>query len=180
MSRSLRDALLQSGLKPTETSRPKSKKKPRKKKHRSGSSEAAGTDGEVDLARAYAMRAREDARERAQAQREAQRKAQEKKERRRRLRELLDGKNLIREDADQLRHYEFHGKIRRVHVTGEQLRALNGGDLAVVQSGGRFMLVDGDIARKAAQIEPGCLALLVHPNADPSSSDEGIPDDLVW
>lgn len=139
----------------------------------------ANGEQDVDLAKAYALRAHSEAQEREQARLEAERKKREKQERHRKLRELLDRKSLDRDDADKLRHYEFHGKIRRVHVTGEQLAALNAGDLAVLQSGSRFILVEAAVAREAAAIEPVCVALLVDPDQD-DGTDDGVPDDLIW
>lgn len=179
MANSLRDALLKSGVKPKPPrgkDKRASSRKPKGKKH---PCESTSTE-DLDLAKAYAMRARSEAMERDQARKEAERKKREKQEKRRKLRVLLDGKTQDRDDADTVRHYEFHSKIRRVHVTAEQLVALNAGDLAVLQSGGRFVLVDAAIARQAAEIEPGCLALLVDPEQSVESADDGVPDDLVW
>lgn len=179
MSNSLRDALLKSGLSKPKVAASKNVRGASRKAKAKRPLRESGTGQDVDLAKAYALRARSEAQEREQNRREAERKKREKQERRRKLRELLDGKSLDREDADKLRHYEFHGKIRRVHVTEEQLAALNAGKLAVLQSGGRFILVDADIARQAAVIEPGCLALLVDPEHD-NVADDGVPDDLNW
>ena len=37
------------------------------------------------------------------------------------------------DEADHVRHFEYGGKIKRVHVTAAQLKALNAGELGVVQ-----------------------------------------------
>lgn len=172
MSNSLRDALLKSGLaKPGKAQTGRNSGTGKRRSGRPPAPPRQASDEEIDLARAYALRARTEKREREQARLEAERKAREKKARRQRLQALLDGKSLLREDADQLRHYEFHGKIRRVHVTGEQLEALNAGTLGVVQSGGRFLLVEAAVARQAAGIEPGCVALLIDPDAPERGDD---------
>lgn len=177
MSGSLRDELLKNGFKATAAPRRKrgsGRTSPGAKPH-----EGTQNDEGMDLARAFALRAREEAAEREQARREAERKKREKQERQRKLRQLLDGQSLNRDDADLVRHYEFHGKIRRVHVTSEQLVAINAGELGVVQSGGRALVVTAEVARRAADIEPGVLALLVDPDAA-DDTDDGVPDDLVW
>lgn len=175
MGNSLRDALLRSGVqapKPAKTQPPRATGSGKRR-------QPPRADVDIDLARAWALRARSEAAARQRAQAEAERKAREKKARRQRLRELLEDAALDRPDADAVRHYEFHGKIRRVHVTRDQLAALNAGELGVVQSGGRFLLVQRDIARRAADIEPGCVALLVDPDAPPAADDD-VPDDLTW
>jgi uncharacterized protein YaiL (DUF2058 family) len=134
--------------------------------------------GEPDLAQAFAMRAKLERAEHDAAEREAREKAARKKEIKRKLQELLGGKALNREDADQPRNFEFAGKIRRLYVTADQLRQLNSGDLGILMHAGRALLVSRDIAQQAQAISPEAVALLVDPNAP--AVDDGVPDDLVW
>lgn len=170
VSESLRDQLLKAGFKPA--TKPKSKR-PHKP--------AAGNphdNGEPDLARAFALRAKAERAEREAAERMAREQAAAKKERKRKLQQLLDGKTLNRADAEQPRNFEYAGKIRRVHVSGEQLAQLNAGELGVVMHGGRALLVTRETALQAQAIAPEALALLVDPDAP--VSDDGVPDDLMW
>ena len=51
---------------------------------------------------------------------------------------MLEGKALNLADAEHVRHFEYGGKIKRVHVTPEQLAALNRGELGVLQQDGRY------------------------------------------
>jgi uncharacterized protein YaiL (DUF2058 family) len=132
---------------------------------------------EHDLARAYALRARQEKEERERAQREAERIAREKKERKQKLASLLEGKALNAADADLPRHFPHGDKIRRVYCTADQLARLNRGELAVVQLAGRYLLVDVEVARQAQAIQPECLVLLCDPNAP---ADDDVPADLVW
>src|SRR5699024_9208522 len=96
--------------------------------------------GEMDLARAYAIRAQTEARERKQAKAEAEAEARARRERKQRLQKLLQGKALNKNDAEHARHFEYGGKIRRVYVDAEQLRRINAGELGVVQHGGRYLV----------------------------------------
>jgi uncharacterized protein YaiL (DUF2058 family) len=134
--------------------------------------------GEPDLARAFALRAKAERAEREAAEREAREKAAANKERKRKLQELLVGKPLNRDDAEQVRNFEFAGKIRRIYVTREQLARLNGGELGVVMHGGRALLVSRDVALQAQAIAAEVVALLVDP--DLPAADDGVPDDLIW
>ena len=172
MSDSLRDQLLKAGFKPSPSAKPKQhvRHKPEPRKPRE--------PAEPDLARAFALRARADRAEREAAEREAREKAAAKKERKRKLQALLAGKALNRDDAEQVRNFEFAGKIRRVYVTPEQLRQINAGDLGVVMHGGRALIVARDIALEVQAIAPEAIALLVDPNTP--AEDDGVPDDLVW
>jgi uncharacterized protein YaiL (DUF2058 family) len=172
MSESLRDQLLKAGFKPSPSAQPNkhARHKPEPRKPRE--------PGEPDLAKAFALRAKADRAEREAAEREAREKAAAKKERKRKLQELLGGKALNRDDAEQVRNFEFAGKIRRVYVTPEQLRQLNAGDLGVVMHNGRALIVARDIALEVQALAPDVVALLVNPNAP--VADDGVPDDLMW
>lgn len=132
---------------------------------------------EIDLARAYALRAKAEREEKERLAREAAEKARLKAERKRRVAALLEGAALNRPDAEHPRHFEYGGKIRRVYVDEAQLAALNRGELGVVQHQGRFLVVTRALALEVHAIEPALLALLVDPDA-PGSDD--VPPDLVW
>ncbi|HEX6612883.1 MAG TPA: DUF2058 family protein [Rhodanobacteraceae bacterium] len=185
MSDSLREQLLKAGFAPIRADKPR-KPDAHKSGRRGDQSPAAHapkkkSSNDFDLARAYAIRAQAEKAEREQAEREAQRQAQERRERKRRLHELLNGSaQAIPADAEHVRHFEHSGKIRRIHVSADQLAAVNKGELGVVVQGGRFILVARDIALKAGEIAPDAIALLVDPNALPAEADDGVPDDLMW
>lgn len=183
MADSLRDQLLKSGLvKP----KPKTDNKKRgggpRKGRGSRDQASAGRptrkDGEIDLAKAYALRARDEAEERRRAKQEAEEQARLRKELKRKLREALDGHMLNKPDAELMRHFEYGGKIRRVHVDAGQMQAINEGQLGVIQQGGRYFIVTRERAELVRGFAPDHVALLVDPDA--AEADDGVPDDLVW
>jgi uncharacterized protein len=198
MSDSLRDQLLKSGLvqklkseaKPTPRPAPKPPTRPGNvvarpqarpqarptPKPQHPAPRATGVD-EADLARAYALRARQEREERERQQREAERAAREKKERKQKLAALLDGKALNSAEADLPRHFPHGNKIRRVYCTADQLARLNRGELAIVQLAGRYLIVEQTIAVQARAIQEEALVLLCDPNAPP---EDDVPADLVW
>jgi uncharacterized protein YaiL (DUF2058 family) len=180
MSESLRDQLLKSGLgkKLKEEAKPAQKPVRHPPVNRPGPAPVTQSKKEdVDLARAYAIRARTEREERERAQRDAERIAREKKERKAKLASLLDGKSLNNADADVPRHFPHGNKIRRVYCTPDQLVQVNRGDLGVVQLAGRYLLVSRDVASQAQSIQPEALVLLCDPNAP---LDDDVPADLVW
>lgn len=136
-------------------------------------------DGEMDLARAYAMRAQTEASERRKAEAEAAEQARLRKEKKRKVEELLKGKALNLAEADHVRHFPYGEKIRRVHVDEKQLTAINAGELGIVQQGGRYLVVEKAVIDALRDVAPEFIALLVDPNA-PNASDDGVPDDLMW
>lgn len=186
MADSLRDQLLKSGIvkqvreeqrakSPPQSPRggrpPQGKGKPRAPQSRRD-------QGEMDLAKAYAIRAQAEATERKRAEQEAAEQARLRRERKARIQKLLEGQALNKAEADQVRHFEYGGKIRRVHVDADQLAALNQGQLGIVQQNGRYLVVAQAIAEQVREIDPQQLALLVDPQA--AGADDGVPDDLMW
>lgn len=202
MSDSLKDQLLSLGFKaaPREESR---KPKPPQGRPAHGRSHGTQQDararqgqpssgkgkphpkGEIDLAKAFAIRAQKEKDERIAAERQRQVEAQQRREAKARLTELLNRVRRNDDAAEIARHFEYGGKIRRIHVTPDQLKALNAGELAVVQMAGRYHLVSVADAQEAERILAGSLALCVDPNAAPEDDVYAdpkfqVPDDLVW
>ena len=143
------------------------------------------TQEEIDLGKAYALRAETEKRERIAAEAAKQEAARVRREAKARLDAFLVGKPLNDAAAEHARHFPYGGKIKRVHVTAEQLKALNAGELGVVQSSGRYLLVTSDVLAEAKAIFPEAVALEVDPNAPPGSDEYAdpkyqVPDDLVW
>jgi uncharacterized protein YaiL (DUF2058 family) len=142
------------------------------------------TREDIDLAKAYAIRAQREKEERIEAERLKQEEARKRREAKARLAELVKDKGLNDPEADIARHFEYGGKIKRIHVNAAQLRALNAGELGVVQIDGRYLLVDAALLAQAEAIFAPAIALKVDPDAttdDPYADPQyQVPDDLVW
>lgn len=200
MSDTLRDQLLGLGFKAA----PKPEKKPQGKPprrdgqptgHKQGGKPApkAGQGrpahkpkgGEMDLAKAYAIRAQTEKDERIEAERQKQEAARLRREARAKLAEFLAGKELNDAAAEIARHFEYGGKIKRIYVNAGQLTALNAGQLGVIQHNGRYLLVDAATLAAAEAIFADAVALKIDPDApatdDPYADPQyQVPDDLVW
>lgn len=150
-----------------------------------GSSHKPRTREDIDLAKAYAIRAQREKDERIAAEQARQEEARIRREARTRLGELIKDKSLNAADADIARHFPYGGKIKRVYVTAVQLKALNAGELGVLQMDGRYVLVEAGLMAQAEAIFPPAIALRVDPDApaqdDPYADPQyQVPDDLVW
>ncbi|UYC13834.1 DUF2058 family protein [Xanthomonas sp. CFBP 8445] len=140
---------------------------------------------DIDLAKAYAIRAQREKDERIEAERQKQEEARLRREARAKLDALLKDQALNQAEADIARHFPYGGKIKRIYVTADQLKALNAGELGVLQQNGRYLLVNAALLDQAEAIFPAAVALRVDPNApveeDPYADPKyQIPDDLVW
>ena len=209
MSDSLRDQLLGLGFKPA----PKPERKPEARKPDArrpgprppgkgaapaprtgpggkprpsqGQSRKPRSQEEIDLAKAYAIRAQREKDERIEAERVKQEEARLRREAKAKLEAFLKDKALNDAEADIARHFPYGGKIKRIYVNAEQLKALNAGELGVVQQKGRYLLVTSDVLAEAEAIFAAAVALKVDPNAtaeeDPYADPKyQVPDDLVW
>ena len=131
------------------------------------------------------IRAQREKDERIEAERQKQEEARRRREAKAKLLAFLAGKALNAAEADHVRHFEYGGKIKRIHVTAAQLKALNAGELGVVQQDGRYLLVDAATLAEAGAIFAPAVALKVDPHA-PAADDPyadpryQVPDDLVW
>lgn len=193
MSDSLRDQLLGLGFK----SSPKPEKARDRPRHAAGKGAGGARPGkagkapkpakaaEMDLAKAYAIRARREKEDRAAEERRKQEEARRRREAKAALASLVAGKAQNVADAEIARHFPYGGKIKRIYVTSEQLQRLNAGELGVVQLDGRYLLVDAATLAQAEAVFPPAVALKVDPDApagdDPYSDPRyQVPDDLVW
>jgi uncharacterized protein YaiL (DUF2058 family) len=195
MTDSLRDQLLGLGFKPAPKPERKPAPKPSVGKHQQARkphphphakpAPQRKTREDIDLGKAYALRAQREKDERIEAERKKQEEARQRREAKAKLAELLQGQALNAADAEIARHFSYGGKIKRIYVTEAQLRALNAGELGVVQLDGRYLLVTAAALTQAEAIFPPAVALKVDPNAptedDPYADPKyQVPDDLVW
>ena len=140
---------------------------------------------DIDLAKAYAIRAQREKDERIAAEAAKQEEARKRREARAKLAELVKDKALNDAAAEIARHFPYGGKIKRIYVNEAQLKQLNAGELGVLQMDGRYLLVTADLLAQAETIFAPAVALKVDPNApaedDPYADPKyQVPDDLVW
>ena len=140
---------------------------------------------DIDLAKAYAIRAQREKDERIAAEAAKQEEARKRREARAKLAELVKDKALNDAAAEIARHFPYGGKIKRIYVNEAQLKQLNAGELGVLQMDGRYLLVTAELLAQAEAIFAPAVALKVDPNApaaeDPYADPQyQVPDDLVW
>ena len=151
----------------------------------SGKPATPRTREDIDLAKAYAIRAQREKDERIEAERLRQEEARVRREAKARLADLVKDKALNDPAAEIARHFPYGGKIKRIHVTEAQLKALNAGELGVLQLDGRYLLVTAALLAEAEGVFAPAVALRVDPDApagdDPYADPQyQVPDDLVW
>src|SRR3546814_9010784 len=108
--------------------------------------------------------------ERIAAERLKQEQARQRREAKAKLAALLKDKALNDANADLVRHFDYGGKIKRIHVNAGQLKALNAGELGVVQLDGRYLLVAAAVLAEAEATFAPAVALKVDPDT-PAEDD---------
>jgi uncharacterized protein YaiL (DUF2058 family) len=159
--------------------------KPTGARDRPGPGKSARSREEIDLGKAYALRAQKEKDDRIEAERIKQEEAKLRREAKARVSELIKDKALNDPAAEIARHFPYGGKIKRIHVNPDQLKALNAGELGVAQMDGRYLLLPMALLLEAEAIFPAAVALKVDPDAAPGDdpySDPAyqVPDDLIW
>lgn len=190
MGKSLQDQLLSLGLardKPEREKKNAGKKgRPEKargaghKKRPAGGSGSHSEDksAELSLDRAYALRKKEE-----QQQAESARKfKQEEVRRRRRLNReigaIVNNHRLNDPKAEVPRNFMYKGRIRKIYLTSEQLKALNTGELGIAYLTGSYHLLAHEHVEAVRQLSAEHV-----PDLSSESDDEEefpVPDDLVW
>lgn len=180
MSDSLQDQLRALGL---------AKKHPQKKKGsgtakrpRQANRKRSGQDakpGELSLEKAYALKRREEQKQADKARRKKQAEDRQRRLLNKQIREIVKANRLNREDAEVARNFLFRGRIRKINVTPDQLKALNAGDLGIVYLSGGYHLLDLAQLDKVRALSADHVVEL---NTDDTNDDEEfpVPDDLSW
>ncbi|MEE8338557.1 MAG: DUF2058 family protein [Xanthomonadales bacterium] len=190
MSKSLQEQLLALGLagkktkntrQPPRRARGKAEQRPRAgsppKKGQGRAIQAAG--GEVSLDRAYALRKQED-----KIQDEKARKRKQVGDRRRRqlnkeIRAIVGKHRLNDSTAEISRHFMYRGRIRKINLTPDQLRAINAGELGIAYLSGGYHLLEPEHVEVVRKLSAEHIPDLAS-GATVEENEHPVPDNLTW
>lgn len=180
VSDSLQDQLRALGLaskKPGKksTSRPKKPAKTVARKRNGGDGQAS----DLSLEKAYALKRREEQKQADHARRKKQAEDRQRRQLNNQIRDIVKASRLNKDDAEHARNFLFKGRIRKINVSPEQLRALNSEELGIVYLSGGYHLLDRENVEKVRALSTDHVVDLV---AD-ETVDDGefpVPDDLSW
>jgi len=134
---------------------------------------------ELSLEKAFALRKQE---EKNQAEQARQKKIEDDRQRKllnTTIREIVKAYRLNREDADVARNFMFRGRIRKIHVTLDQLKELNAGELGIAYLSGSYHLLAKEHADAIRQLSESHVPDLSI-GSDDDDEEFPIPDDLIW
>lgn len=178
MSHSLQDQLLALGLaKKKQRSKAKPARKPaagRNKPAGAGNTES----GELSLEKAFALRKQHEKRQADEARRKKIEEDRRRKEINNAIREIVKAHRLNSDKAEISRNFMFRGRIRKVHVTPEQLKALNAGEIGIAYLSGGYHLLSKEYTDAIRQLSADHV-----PDLSSGADDDGdhpVPEDLTW
>lgn len=179
MGDSLQDQLKALGLARNKPQRSKQGAEKPIKNRRQPSPRKASEAGELSLEKAFALRKQDEKRKADETRRKKQEEDRRRKQLNTAIREIVTPHRLNRDDAEIARNFMYRGRIRKINVTPDQLKALNAGDLGVVYLSGGYHLL--------AKQHVDAVRLLSEQHVPDlgggSEEDDGefpIPDDLIW
>jgi uncharacterized protein YaiL (DUF2058 family) len=160
------------------------KKRPQATSRKPGKSKpkAGGRDdkqpAEFSLEKAYTLKRRDE-----QKQADNARKKKLAVDRQRRLlnneiRNIVQAHRLNRKDAEIGRNFIFKGRIRKIHVSPEQLKALNAGELGIAYLSGGYHLLANEQVEAVRLLSAEHVADLSTENED--DGDHPVPDEVKW
>lgn len=134
--------------------------------------------GQMSLEKAYALKARAEKQQAARA-----RRSKLEEDRRRRLlnqeiREIVEAHGLDRAGSEVSRHFMFRGRIRKINLKPDQLRALNAGELGIVYLSGGYHLLFSEGVEAVRALSADHVVDFGDESQD--DGDHPVPDDLVW
>jgi len=193
MSKSLQDQLLSLGLarkKPARKRPAKASANPQGRSRNSNSqsnrkSPAPGavvvgaSDGtEMSLDQAYALRKREEQKQAADTRKQKQEEVRRRRRLNKEIGAIVNQHRLNDAKAEVPRNFMYKGRIRKIHLTPEQLMALNEGKLGIAYLTGSYHLLESEHVEAIRQISTEHIPDL---GSDPSNDeDHPVPDDLIW
>lgn len=164
--------------------RGKPKKKQRETARKPGKSSprpepvGRGKTAEFSLEKAYALKKRD---EQNQADRARKKKLAEDRQRRLingEIRKIVKAHRLNSEDAQLSRNFMFRGRIRKIHVTLEQLKALNSGELGIAYLSGGYHLLGNEQVESVRKLSGEHVVDLSTETDD--DGDYPVPEGIDW
>ena len=133
---------------------------------------------ELSLRQAYLLREKQEKDLAEQARRNKREQDRKRRQLNERIRMIAEPHRLNDAAAEFSRNFMYKGRIRKVNVTAEQLKALNEGSLGLVYLAGGYHILPPEYVEQVRLLSPDHVPDL---QCDDSEEDEyPVPDDLMW
>ncbi len=190
MSKSLQDQLLALGLAREKPSKPRksSQRRPGKADRQPGGGSFTkkgqgrgkqADESELSLDRAYALRKQEEKKQADAARKRKQAEDRQRRELNKQIKAIVHKHRLNDIKADVPRHFMYRGRIRKISVTPDQLKALNAGELGIAYLSGGYHLLAPEHLEAVRKLSQDHIPDLTS-GASEETEEFPVPDDLIW
>jgi len=179
MGNSLQDQLKALGLAKEKPARKQKAQRTSPKRRKKPIQQGSKPAGELSLEKAFALRKQEEKKQAEQARRKKIEEDRQRKLMNAAIREIVKTHRLNREDAEVARNFMFRGRIRKIYVTPDQLKALNSGELGIAYLSGSYHLLAREHTDAIAKISEAHVPDL-GVGTDDDDEEFPVPDDLIW
>jgi len=190
MSKSLQDQLLALGLasKKPKKSRQPSRRVPGKANQPPGAvsfpnkgqdREKQAEGGEVSLDQAYSLRKQEEKKQADTARKRKQAEDRQRRQLNKAIKAIVSKHRLNDAKAEVPRNFMYRGRIRKINVTADQLKALNVGELGLAYLSGGYHLLAPEHVEVVRNLSAEHIPDLT-PGETEEENEYPIPDDLTW
>ena len=179
MSKSLQEQLRALGLAKSEP-RPKADRKPVEKRRETPQPKARHSKPEPSLEEAYRIRDQQSKLQDEQAREAKRLEDLQRRKTNNEIRAIIDAHRLNDPAAELARNFIYKGRIRKIHVTADQLAELNAGNLGVVYLSGGYHLLATSFVDHVRALSVDHVPELTASAPDDQDGDHPVPDDLIW
>jgi uncharacterized protein YaiL (DUF2058 family) len=133
---------------------------------------------ELSLEQAYALKKRDERKTVEDARRKKQAEDRKRRQLNKEIRKIVDANRLNDKQAEISRNFMFRGRIRKLHVTPEQLKALNQHELGIAYLSGGYHLLAKEHLEAVRLLSTEHVVDLENESDD--DGDYPVPDDISW
>ena len=139
--------------------------------------QAAG--GELSLDKAYSLRQQEEKKQANTARKRKQAQDRQRRQLNTQIRAIVSKHRLNDSKAEVPRHFMYRGRIRKINLTPDQLKALNAGELGIAYLSGSYHLLAPEHVEAVRKLSAEHIPDLTSSQTE-EEKEYPIPDDLTW
>ncbi len=133
----------------------------------------------MSLDRAYALRKQEEKTQADTARKQKQAEDRQRRQLNKEIRAIVSKYRLNDSLAEIQRHFMYRGRIRKINLTPDQLKALNAGELGIAYLSGGYHLLAPEHVEVVRKLSAEHIPDLVSVKTI-EEKEHPVPDDLTW
>lgn len=133
----------------------------------------------MSLNRAYALRKQEDKKQDEKARKRKQGGDRQRRQLNKEIRAIVGKHRLNDSTAEISRHFMYRGRIRKINLNPDQLKAINAGELGIAYLSGGYHLLAPEHVEVVRKLSAEHIPDLAS-GATVEENEHPVPDNLTW